>query len=138
MDDIEEPKMFINELIICNICNKKFDDPYTCNKCKKTFCEKHTKNKKYCPICKEETNIEKNYLFDRILKNESLKYVCDCGREFENEEQLKFHKKNCILKSFECKFCNFKSKGNNETWNHIKENHKDKILQEFGKKIMNV
>ena len=131
--DNEETKMFINGLL-CPKCNKKFDEPFSCKICKTTFCKKHIKNEKKCPSCNEETEFEKNFLFDRILQGD-CKFVCDCGSEFEKEEDLNFHKKNCVLKSFECRICNFKSKVDNEIYNHIKKDHKNELLKEFAKEV---
>jgi hypothetical protein len=141
--DFGEEMVLTNlNIIKCKICNKFLNDIEECENCNSLFCKNCVNEKKnindICPICLSnpfKTNT--NELITKLIFNNKIKILCKhCKNIFNDLKEYEKHISECPVEHFYCKECPFSCFTEDELWNHLLQEHEDKILQEIATTII--
>lgn len=140
VEELEEAG--IKEEITCLVCGKLKKDIFECLNCHKFYCkdcslEFQKKNKK-CISCNSVLKTIINKGLNRLIELNSIKPICQkCKKIFDNPEEYNIHIEKCNPKGYICKKCDIIFLATESFIEHIHDNHKKDIFQEFGKIIKN-
>ena len=119
----------------CFLCREILKTPFECPNCNNNFCKVHIPKLQQCPKCNKKNQpyeYIQNFSLENIINNYEFSCKNGCGFKCFGPFALENHLNQCIYNNqIKCVLCPFK--GNEEAfWNHLVENHKKQIINQFG------